>query len=126
MRGESLMVSTFQTLVRTAQLSMGEALQVTAIGLAVVFAILAILIMFIELLHLTVNIGGSKKEGKAPEKQAANGDDGKRISAGVMAEVPAANEAGNDAEFIAAVSAAISVATGKDNGSFVIKSIKEN
>ena len=32
----------------------------------------------------------------------------------------------NDAEFIEAVSAAISVATGKDNGSFVIKSIKEN
>lgn len=125
LRGESLMVSTFQPLVRTAQLSMGEALQVTAIGLAVVFAILAILIMFIELLHLTVNISGRKKESKAPEKQVANGDDGKRISAGVTATVPTAADAGSDAEFIAAVSAAISVATGRDNGSFTIKSIKE-
>ena len=120
------MVSTFQTLVRTDVLSIGESLKVTAIGLLVVFAVLAILILFIELLHLAVNIGGKKKAKKAPEQAVSNGDDGKRISAGVMAEVPAANEAGNDAEFIAAVSAAISVATGKDNGSFVIKSIKEN
>lgn len=121
------MVSTFQMLEKAEPLTMLEALRVTAIGLIVVFAILAILIMFIELLHLTVNIGGKKKAKNAPEKQAvSNGDDGKRISAGVMADVPAASEAGNDAEFIAAVSAAISVATGKDNGSFVIKSIKEN
>ena len=126
MRGESLMVSTFQMLVRTDVLSIGESLKVTAIGLLVVFAVLAILILFIELLHLAVNIGGKKKAEKAPEQAVSNGDDGKRISAGVMAEVPAANEAGNDAEFIAAVSAAISVATGKDNGSVVIKSINEN
>lgn len=119
------MVSTFQMLVRTDVLSIGEALKVTAIGLLVVFAVLAILILFIELLHFAVNIGGNKKKAapKAAPAAVAGNDDGKRISAGVMASVP--DEPAKDAEFIAAVSAAITAVTGKENGSFTIKSIKE-
>lgn len=114
------MVNGFQALVYTDTLSIPEALKVTAIGLIIVFAVLALLIVCIELLHalLKDRIPAAQNAPKATAAQ-------ERISAGVMAEVPDAQDAANDGEFIAAVSAAINATTGKSNESFVIKSIKK-
>ncbi len=112
------MVTAFQLLVRTDKLSVLEALKVTAIGLLVVFAILAILILFIELLHIVLKEKTPDTEVKTVKENT------QRISAGVMAQAPDATDAPNDPEFLAAVSTAISVYTGKPNGSFKIKSIK--
>lgn len=114
------MVFDFQVMAEA--LSIADSLKVTAIGLLVVFAVLAILIFFIEGIHAVFKDRKPKTETKAetaPIKQPE-----KRISAGVMAEVPSAENAAEDGEFIAAVSAAVSLATGKPNTSFVIKSIK--
>lgn len=121
------MVSTMQMLVREEVLSISEALKVTAIGLLVVFAVLFILILFIELLHAVVTAGEKavKTDKVKDSAKPVSADDGKRISAGTYASVPDAKDAPQDGEFIAAVSAAVSVATGRPNGSFVIKSIKE-
>ncbi len=105
----------YEGLVWTERLSATQALLTTVIGLIVVFVILAILIGFIELMHVLL------KE-KPEKKQTAENNE--RISAGVMAEAPDGDFA-QDGEFIAAVSAAISVYTGKPNGSFKIKSIKK-
>ncbi len=107
----------FQGIVWTERLSASQALMTTLVGLVVVFAVLAILIGFIELMHVLL-----KEKPKAQNKQES--DDGKRISAGVIAETPETDFA-SDGEFVAAVSTAISVYTGKPNGSFRIKSIKK-
>lgn len=121
------MVPTMQMLVREEVLSMPEALKVTVIGLLVVFAVLFILILFIELLHAVVTAGEKavKTEKVSESNKPVSTDDGKRISAGTYASVPDGKDAAQDGEFIAAVSAAVSVATGRPNGSFTIKSIKE-
>jgi len=101
-------------------LSMGDALKTTAIGLIVVFAVLFLLILSIELLHVIL------KDKKAQEiKKEVEPIKEERISAGVMAEAPEIENAAEDGEFIAAVSSAISVYIGKPNSSFVIKSIKK-
>jgi Na+-transporting methylmalonyl-CoA/oxaloacetate decarboxylase gamma subunit len=112
------MVTTFQTLA--AEGWFGDSLKVTAIGLIVVFTVLAILIVLIEALHLALK----DRKGEVP-KQAVqvNKEPEKRISAGVMAEAPEASDAENDGDFIAAVSAAITCVTGNSN--FKIKSIKK-
>lgn len=98
--------------------SVTDSLKVTVIGLLVVFAVLAIIIVLIEALHAVLK--DKKEEAPAPviEKKVE-----KRISAGVMAEAPDAEKAVDDPEFIAAVSAAITYATG--NADFKIKSIKK-
>ncbi|MBE7091761.1 MAG: hypothetical protein E7365_01075 [Clostridiales bacterium] len=98
--------------------SITDSLKVTAIGILVVFAILAIIIVLIEALHTVLK--DKKEEAPAPavEKKVE-----KRISAGVMADVPDADNAQNDPEFIAAVSSAITCVTG--NANFKIKSIKK-
>ena len=111
------MVFHFQVMAEA--LSITDSLKVTAIGLLVVFAVLAILIFFIEGIHAVFKDRKPKAETKA-ERTPVKQQPEERISAGVMAEVPPAEEA----EFIAAVSAAVSLATGKPNTSFVIKSIK--
>lgn len=114
------MVSMFQTLVVTEKLSVMDSLKVMSVGMLVVFAVLVILIVLIEVLHAVLKEKKAEapvqpvQESKAPQK---------RISAGVMAEVPEANEAENDGEFIAAVSSVIASATGNSN--FKIKSIKK-
>lgn len=95
-----------------------DSLKVTAIGLIVVFAVLAILIVLIEALHFALK-ERKTEEVPAPIKQREE----KRISAGVVAEVPEASEAEKDPEFIAAISSAITCATG--NANFKIKSIKK-
>ena len=110
------MVTTFQML--DAQW-LTDSLKVTAIGLIVVFAVLAILIVLIEALHFALKERKTEEPIPAPTKQV----DETRISAGVMAEVPEASEAENDGEFIAAVSSAITCVTGNSN--FKIKSIKK-
>ncbi len=112
------MTFNFQTMAEA--LSITDSLKVTIIGLLVVFAVLAILILFIEGMHAVFKDRKHKTDTKsAPAKQPEE-----RISAGVVAAVPSAEEAAQDGEFIAAVSAAISLTTGKPNTSFVIKSIK--
>ena len=112
------MVTMFQTL-SAAWLT--DSLKVTAIGLIVVFAILAILIVLIEALHFVL------KERKQPQQEKtqapAPAKEEKRISAGVMAEAPDALDAEKDGDFIAAISAAITCVTGNSN--FKIKSIKK-
>ena len=114
------MVTTFQLLVVTEKLSTMDSFKVMGLGLLVVFAVLAILIVLIEALHAAFKDG--KKEAVAtPVEQAKQPE--KRISAGIMADVPEANEAEKDEEFIAAVSAVITSVTG--NGNFKIKSIKK-
>ncbi len=96
-----------------------DSLKVTAIGLIVVFAVLAILIVLIEALHFVLKDRKKEEPAPAPKKQQEE----KRISAGVMADVPEADKAQEDAEFIAAVSSAITCVTG--NANFKIKSIKK-
>lgn len=86
------------------QLDILEALKVTAIGLVVVFAVLAILILLIEFLHEIL-----KENKKKAEK----------------ATLPEADAIEQDGEFLAAVSAAISAYINKPEGTFTIKSIKE-
>lgn len=113
------MVFNFQVMAEA--LSITDSLKVTAIGLLVVFAVLAILIFFIEGIHAVFKDRAPKAaEDKA---EAALEPAQQRISAGVMAEIP--ENAAEDGAFIAAVSAAISLTTGKPNTSFVIKSIKK-
>ncbi len=111
------MVTTFQTLATTV----ADSLMVTLIGVTVVFAVLAILIVLIEALHFVL------KDRKAPAETTkapvAPKKEEKRISAGVMAEAPDALEAEKDGDFIAAISAAITCVTG--NSDFKIKSIKK-
>ena len=115
------MVFHFQVMAEA--LSITDSLKVTAIGLLVVFAVLAILIFFIEGIHAVFKDRKPKAETKA-ERTPVKQQPEERISAGVMAEAPPAEEAAEDGEFVAAVSAAVSLATGKPNTSFVIKSIK--
>ena len=113
------MFTKFQTLAGTP-LGFADSLKYTVIGVLIVFAVLAILIVLIEVLHAVLKENKKEapvqpvKEEKKPEK---------RISAGVMAEVPQASEAEKDEEFIAAVSSVITSVTG--NGNFKIKSIKK-
>ena len=90
------------------------------IWVLVVFVVLAILIGFIELMHFLLKEKTTDIVGKTQTKKIEE-----RISAGVMAEAPEISDVASDGEFIAAVSAAISVYTGKPNGSFKIKSIKK-
>lgn len=112
------MISTFQALAGTP-LEFVDSLKYTAIGVLTVFAVLALLIVLIELLHAVLK---EKKEAAAqPVQKAAEPE--KRISAGVMAEVPEASEAEKDEEFIAAISSAITCVTG--NANFKIKTIKK-
>ena len=114
------MVFHFQAMAEA--LSITDSLKVTAIGLLVVFAVLAILIFFIEGIHAVFKDRKPKTEAKAENTPLNRPEE--RISAGVMAEVPLAENAAEDGEFVAAISAAISLATGKPNISFVIKSIQ--
>ena len=114
------MVSTFQMLVVTDKLNVWDSLKVTGIGLLVVFAVLAIIIVLIEALHAAFK--ERKKEDVKQETIQAKEPE-KRISAGVMAEVPEATDAEKDGDFIAAISAAITCVTG--NSDFKIKSIKK-
>ncbi len=114
------MVSTFQMLVVTDKLNVWDSLKVTGIGLLVVFAVLAIIIVLIEALHAAFK--ERKKEDVKQETTQAKEPE-KRISAGVMAEVPEATDADKDGDFIAAISAAITCVTG--NSDFKIKSIKK-
>ena len=113
------MVSTFQLLAGT-QLQLVDSLKYTAIGVLVVFAVLVILIVLIESLHVMLK---DKQTPVQKTQQKANPVEEKRISAGVMAEAPEADKAQDDGDFIAAVSAAITCATGNSN--FKIKSIKK-
>ena len=103
-----------QTLARTEALSVPEALQTTLIGLLVVFAILAILIGFIQLLHVLLKDRKRAEQPKTPDR---------RISPGVLAAPPRAQDAPDDPEFLAAVSAAIAVTVGTDR--FRIRSVRE-
>ena len=114
-----LMVTMFQML-SLAWLT--DSLKVTAIGLIVVFAVLAILIVLIEALHFVLKERKQPAAEKAPQPVQTQKEE-KRISAGVMAEVPEASDAEKDGDFIAAISAAITCATG--NSDFKIKSIKK-
>ena len=112
------MVTTFQTLAGTS-LGFVDSLKYTAIGVLTVFGVLVLLILLIELLHAMLK---DKKVAKAQPVQKTTEPE-KRISAGVMAEVPEASEAAKDEEFIAAISSAITCVTG--NANFKIKSIKK-
>ena len=114
-----MMLPVFQTL-QNENVGLAESLLVILIGVFVVFLVLAVLIGFIELMHRLLNM----KKAPAQTEKPVIKENTERISAGVMAEVPDAANAAEDGEFLAAVSTAISVATGKPNGSFVIKSIK--
>ena len=102
----------FQILANTGVLSASDTLNVTLIGLLAVFAILAILIGFIELLHVLLK---DRKQKREPVEE--------RIAPGVIAEVPSAGDAPDDPEFLAAVSAAISAVIG--TRSFIIRSVSE-
>ena len=115
------MVQNFQMLAGT-ELSIINSLMVTLIGVGVVFAMLALLVVIVELLHFVLK---ENKEAKPADAPVAEQKPEQRISAGVMADVPEAENAKDDGEFLAALSTAISVATGKPNGSFKIKSIKK-
>ena len=112
------MVTTFQML---AAAWLTDSLKVTAIGLIVVFAVLAILIVLIEALHFVLK--ERKQSAEAKTQPAAPIKEEKRISAGVMAGAPEATDADKDGDFIAAISAAITCVTG--NSDFKIKSIKK-
>lgn len=112
------MVTTFQML---AAAWLTDSLKVTAIGLIVVFAVLAILIVLIEALHFVLK--ERKQPAEVKPQPAAPKKEEKRISPGVMAEAPEASDAENDGDFIAAISAAITCVTG--NSDFKIKSIKK-
>ncbi len=114
------MVTMFQTLAGT-ELGFGDSLKYTAIGIIMVFAVLAILIVLIEALHAAFKEKKTAPQPQQPVEQAKQPE--KRISAGVMAEVPEAVDAEKDEEFIAAVSSVITSVTG--NGNFKIKSIKK-
>ncbi len=113
------MVTTFQTLAGT-KLTIGDSLMVTLIGVVMVFAVLAMLIVLIEALHAAFK---DRKKPAAANVPVAPKKEEKRISAGVMAEAPDAMEAEKDGDFIAAISAAITCVTG--NSDFKIKSIKK-
>ena len=113
------MVTMFQMLVVTEELGTMDSLKVMGLGLLVVFSVLAMLIVLIEVLHATLK---DKKTAPVENVQHAPKPE-KRISAGVMAEAPESAKAGEDPEFIAAVSAAITCVTG--NANFKIKSIKK-
>ena len=113
------MVTMFQNVAFTERLSTMDSLKVMGAGLLVVFAVLAILIVLIEVLHAAFKDRKTevKQEVKAEQKPE------ERISAGVMAEVPEASVAEQDGDFIAAISAVITCATG--SADFKIKSIKK-
>ncbi|MBP5662462.1 MAG: OadG family protein [Clostridia bacterium] len=104
-----------QALAYTDVLSLPDTLKTTLIGLLVVFAILAILIGFIELLHALLKDKKSAKQAEPVPNE--------RISSGVLAAVPRAQDAPDDPEFLAAVSAAIASVTGTRQ--FRIRSIEE-
>ena len=114
------MVTMFQTL-SAAWLT--DSLKVTAIGLIVVFAVLAILIVLIEALHFVLKERKQPQQEKTQAPAPAPAKVEQRISAGVMAEAPDALDAEKDGDFIAAISAAITCVTG--NSDFKIKSIKK-
>lgn len=90
------------------KLSLFDALKVTGIGLVVVFAVLFLLILMIELIHVLL------KEKTKKSNRVLN-----------LAQVPTGEGIYADEEFLAAVSAAVSQAIDMPNGSFEIKSIKE-
>ena len=112
------MITTFQTLAGT-ELTLGDSLKYTATGVLTVFAVLALLIVLIEALHALFKDKATPSKQTAPKAQEPE----KRISAGVMAEVPEADKAQDDPEFICAISSAITCVTGHSN--FKIKSIKK-
>ena len=115
------MVTTLQMLSAEAtgtELTMIDSLKITAIGVLIVFAMLAMLIVLIEALHAMLK---EKKKAPAPAPCKEAVKEEKRISAGVMAEISDTPE--TDGEFIAAVSAAITSVIG--SGDFTIKSIKK-
>ena len=116
------MVTTFQTLAakEANALTMGDSLLVTLIGIVTVFAVLAMLIVLIEALHAAFK---DRKKTAPANVPVAPKKEEKRISAGVMADVPEALDAEKDGDFIAAISAAITCVTG--NSDFKIKSIKK-
>lgn len=116
------MVSTFQMLAFTDKLNVTDALKVTGIGLLVVFSVLAIIIVLIEALHAAFKEKKNDVPKEAPVQTPAPKEE-KRISPGVMAEVPEASDADKDGDLIAAISAVITCATGHSD--FKIKSIKK-
>ncbi len=105
-------------------LTVNDSLMVMVTGLVVVFAVLALLVAVVEVLHFVLKDRKQTEEADAVAP-AKSTEAEQRISAGIMAEVPEAQDAAGDSEFIAAISAAISVVTGKPNGTFKIKSIKK-
>ncbi len=116
------MVSKFQMLAFTDKLNVTDSLKVMGIGLLVVFAVLAIIIVLIEVLHAAFKERKKAVLEEAPVKTSAPEEE-KRISAGTMADAPEIADAEKDGEFIAAISAAITCVTGHSD--FKIKSIKK-
>ena len=101
------------------EITVMEGLLITLIGLVVVFAVLFILVMMIELLHLIL------KDKKNVEKQEPVKQEPKKARVLHPVAVPSGGAIEADGEFIAAVSLAIATYINKPNGSFEIKSIKE-
>ena len=121
----------FDFLLNTSATTIGEKLsiggQVTLLGVGTVFAVLALLWGLVELLHLLLSpVSGQKKEVKktSDSSVSASAPAPASIEKTTAPSAAVSSKTADDLAIIAAITAAIAAAEGRDPSTFRVVSFK--